>query len=90
VAELMSMAEGTRATSFRVLVAGCRTRMDVIVHFLALLELCKMGRVALGQGETFGDLQIAWIAVEDQLAAVGASGRGLAELGGYDVEEYEG
>ena len=51
-----------RPGSFRLLVAGCRTRMDVIVHFLALLELCKMGRVALGQGQTFGDLEISWLA----------------------------
>jgi chromatin segregation and condensation protein Rec8/ScpA/Scc1 (kleisin family) len=62
--------------------------MDVIVQFLALLELCKMGRVALGQGMTFGDLQIAWLPVDD-LAGV-SSGRGLAELSGYEIEEYEG
>ena len=36
--------------------------MEVIVHFLALLELCKLGKVSLGQGQTFGDLQVAWIA----------------------------
>ena len=62
--------------------------MEVIVHFLALLELCKMGRVALGQGQTFGDLQISWLDRED-LAGV-SSGRGLAELGGFEVDDYEG
>ena len=31
--------------------------MEVIVRFLALLELCKLGRVTLGQGTTFGDLR---------------------------------
>ena len=31
------------------------------MRFLALLELCKMGRVNLGQGETFGDLRIDWV-----------------------------
>src|SRR5580704_2560215 len=88
VAELLRLPELERATSFRVLVRACRTRMDVIVQFLALLELCKMGRVALGQGMTFGDLQIAWLPVDD-LAGV-SSGRGLAELSGYEIEEYEG
>ncbi len=60
----------------------------MIVRFLALLELCKMGRVTLGQGTTFGDLQISWLA-GDELAGV-SSGRGLAELSGYEVDAYEG
>ncbi len=88
VAELMARSESARPGSFRQLVAGCQTRMDVIVHFLALLELCKMGRVTLGQGQTFGDLQIAWLA-RDDLAGV-SSGRGLAEMGGFAVDDYEG
>jgi segregation and condensation protein A len=88
VTELIALPASERVTSFRTLVAGCRTRMDVIVRFLALLELCKMGRVALGQGTTFGDMQISWLAV-DELVGVG-SGRGLAELAGYDVDDYEG
>ena len=50
VAELIAVPERERATSFRALVAGCLTRIDVIVRFLALLELCKMGRVTLGPG----------------------------------------
>jgi len=69
-------------------VQDCRTRIEVIVRFLALLELCKMGRVSLGQGETFGDLRISWLASGD-LAGV-ASGRGLAELAGYQIDDYEG
>jgi len=31
------------------------------VHFLALLELCKLGHLELGQGATFGDVDITWI-----------------------------
>ena len=88
VSELIAMPESARATSFRALVEGCRTRIEVIVRFLALLELCKMGRVTLGQGTTFGDLSISWLAA-DELAGV-ASGRGLAELAGYEVDDYEG
>lgn len=53
--------------SFRELTAGLATRIDVIVHFLALLELCKLGHVELGQGTTFGDLSIEWIESERQL-----------------------
>ncbi|HEY5111860.1 MAG TPA: ScpA family protein [Acidimicrobiales bacterium] len=47
--------------SFRRLTEGFSTRIEIIVHFLALLELCKLGHVELGQGETFGDVQIEWI-----------------------------
>ena len=88
VSELIALPESARATSFRALVDGCRTRIEVIVRFLALLELCKMGRVTLGQGTTFGDLSIIWLAADGLAGA--ASGRGLAELAGYDVDDYEG
>ncbi len=88
VSELLTMPEMDRVSSFRALVAACTSRMDIIIRFLALLELCKMGRVALGQGTTFGDLQISWLA-NDELAGVGG-GRGLAELGGYEIDDYEG
>jgi segregation and condensation protein A len=89
VAALLARPHAERVTSFRVLVADCQTRMDIIVHFLALLELCKRGQVTLGQGSTFGDLQISWLGDADQLAGV-TSGRGLAEMAGYDVDDYEG
>jgi len=76
--ELISIPRTDRATSFRELVEACTTRIAVIVHFLALLELCKMGRVNLGQGHSFGDLQIEWLDVgEEPFASVG-------------VDEYEG
>src|ERR1700728_1556096 len=78
VGDLIAIPESERGTSLRSLVQGCRTRIEVIVRFLALLELCKMGRVTLGQGATFGDLAISWVAV-DTMAGV-TSGQGLAEL----------
>jgi segregation and condensation protein A len=86
VSELMAIPGSARATSFRDLVQGCRTRIDVIVRFLALLELCKMGRVTLGQGTTFGDLRISWLEAEEPVT----SGRGLGELAGYRIDDYEG
>jgi segregation and condensation protein A len=88
VAELIALPSDGRATSFRSLVQECTTRMDVIVRFLALLELCKMGRVTLGQGRTFGDLHIEWLEKEERMSSVG--GRGLGELGGYEIDDYEG
>jgi segregation and condensation protein A len=47
--------------SFRELVEGLTDRIEIIVRFLAVLELCKLGRVRLGQGHTFGDLHITWL-----------------------------
>ncbi len=50
--------------SFRALTTGLSTRIEVIVHFLALLELCKLGHVSLGQGVTFGEVEIEWVTTE--------------------------
>ena len=47
--------------TFRALTENLESRIEVIVHFLALLELCKLGLIELGQGSTFGDVQIEWI-----------------------------
>ena len=47
-------------TRFRDLVRGCRDRIQVVVRFLALLELHAQGRVALEQAETFGDIEVRW------------------------------
>jgi segregation and condensation protein A len=88
VAKLIAEPRWHRVNSFRALVGDCSTRIEIIVRFLALLELCKMGRVNLGQGETFGDLHIAWLEVFEVEGA--ESGRGLAELAGHHIDEYEG
>jgi segregation and condensation protein A len=53
--------------SFRTLTEGFESRIEIIVHFLALLELCKLGHIELGQGSTFGDVQIEWLGVPQGL-----------------------
>ena len=75
-------ALGGRST-FRALTVHLTTRMEIIVRFLALLELCKQGRVSLDQGHTFGDLEVGWVSDGPDLVSVGA--------GPYDeYDEYEG
>ncbi|MGZ8631250.1 MAG: segregation and condensation protein A [Actinomycetota bacterium] len=65
VAEAMSTLEerigtiGTGAT-FRDLVSDCDERIEVVVRFLAILELYREGKVELAQAETFGDIEVAW------------------------------
>ena len=48
---------GGRAT-FAELTAGCRHRIEVVVYFLALLELYKSGHVDLSQASNFGELVV--------------------------------
>jgi segregation and condensation protein A len=45
---------------FRELVRDCRDRIQVVVRFLALLELHARGQVALRQAETFGEIEVRW------------------------------
>jgi segregation and condensation protein A len=46
--------------SFRDLVADCDQRIQVVVRFLALLDLYREGRVDLCQAETFGEIEVRW------------------------------
>ncbi len=58
VSERMSGFGGP--ASFRDLVADCEDRIHVVVRFLALLELYRDGKVELEQGQTFGEIEVAW------------------------------
>jgi segregation and condensation protein A len=49
-----------RETGFRELVSDCSEPIQVVVRFLALLELYREGRVALTQAETFGEIGVKW------------------------------
>ena len=46
--------------AFRELCSGVSERIDVVVRFLALLELFKAGAVDLVQVERFGDIRAEW------------------------------
>ena len=47
-----------RKTSFRTLLEKQHSRMHVIVTFLAVLELMKLGRIQVTQESTFGEIEI--------------------------------
>jgi segregation and condensation protein A len=80
VTELTGLLPGAGRATFRQLTGHLTSRIEIIVRFLALLELCKQGRVSLDQGHTFGDLEVAWVQEAPAAVAVGA--------GTFD--EYEG
>ena len=49
-----------REASFRDLVEDCADRIEVVVRFLALLELHRQGKVELTQSVVFGDIAVRW------------------------------
>ena len=57
-------------STFRKLVAGITDRIEVVVRFLAILELYKQGRVDLDQVERFGEIDVIWLGVEDDELAI--------------------
>ena len=48
----------SRAGTFSELVADCRSKLDVVATFLAVLELYKRGELSLSQRRPFGDIKI--------------------------------
>ena len=45
-------------TTFRQMVAQARTRLEIVVSFLAILELIKRQQVVVQQAELFGDIEV--------------------------------
>lgn len=76
VEELVASLPATGPISFRSLTAGLHERLEVIVRFLAVLELFKQGLVELDQATSFGDLEVRWVGEE--------SGAVLAAMDTYD------
>ena len=44
--------------SFRKMLEGQKTKMQIVVTFLAILELMKMGKIVIRQESTFADIII--------------------------------
>jgi segregation and condensation protein A len=60
MALIASLAAEQGRMTFESLLLRCRVRLEMIVTFVALLELIKVGRVAVEQTENFGDIQIVY------------------------------
>jgi len=76
VTELVDELARARRITFSTLTSGLLERLEIIVRFLAVLELYKQGMVDLAQVGNFAELEIIWVG--DTSGAVGA------------VEEYQG
>ena len=77
--ELLDELPRVGRISFRRLTDGLVDRIEVIVRFLALLELFKQGIVELDQTERFGDIEIVWMGENARVAA-----------GSVSIDDYEG
>ena len=59
IRDVLKYVRGHHRVSFRHMVAEKKDKMEVVVSFLAILELMKMGRITAVQEQPFGDLDIA-------------------------------
>ncbi len=88
--------------TFRELCAGMEATIEIVVAFLAILELHKQDLVELEQAERFGEIRVTWCAGDSGTDAVdpgaievstelsgGAVDRALARIA-HRGEEYEG
>ena len=58
-------------TTFRALTSSLVERIEVVVWFLGILELFKVGLVELDQVGRFGDIHVVWLGAEDDSATRG-------------------
>lgn len=72
VAELADELPRVGRITFGRLTAGLVERIEVVVRFLAVLELCKQGLVDLDQPANFAELSVTWIGgrADDPVGAV--------------------
>jgi segregation and condensation protein A len=69
VAELVDELPRVGRITFARLTAALVERLDVIVRFLAVLELYKQGMLEVEQADRFGDIRIEWTGPADADAA---------------------
>ncbi len=79
VEELVDELPRLGRATFRHLTEDLVERLEIVVRFLAVLELFKQGFIELDQPAAFGDIEIIW---------VGSPALGVADLAGVDT--YDG
>ncbi len=87
VAELVDELPRVGRISFRRLTGELVERIEVIVRFLAILELFKQGLVDLDQTDTFGDIEIVWL---DRVVDLSDDLLDLTDRAREGIDVYEG
>lgn len=74
IQEFIELLPSSGPLTFRSLTEGVVERLEVVVRFLAVLEMFKQGLVELDQAASFGDLTVSWIGdvADKELALSGA------------------
>ena len=76
ITEMASILKTEEKATFEELCGRGRTRIEIVVRFLGLLELFKAGLIDLDQVERFGSIEAVWVGEE------------LSDETLSDVEEY--
>jgi segregation and condensation protein A len=84
VEELLDELPRTGRMTFRELTGSLVERLEIVVRFLAILELYKQGIVELDQFTSFGDITITWIGGDLDTAEEGGWMRAMATMDTYD------
>ena len=77
VEELMEDIARVGNTSFRALTTGLVERLEIVVRFLAILEMYKQGFIELDQVDRFGDITVQW-------TGIGTGNESMAEIDSYE------
>lgn len=78
VEELMDELPRMGSATFRSITSGLVERLEVVVRFLALLEMYKQGYIEIDQIDRFGDITVQW------------TGVGPGHGGPLEIDTYEG
>jgi segregation and condensation protein A len=65
--------------TFKQITEAIHDRIEVVVRFLAILELFKQGRISLEQTDRFGDIEVMWTAGND-----------TGFVSAMQIDDYEG
>ena len=74
IGSVLGYARKNRHFSFRHLLEEQADKLEVVVTFLAVLELMKIGKIHLVQEETFGDMEIEALEPEGEEAELDLDG----------------
>jgi len=77
VEELMEDIARVGSTSFRMLTTGLVERLEIVVRFLAILEMYKQGFIELDQLDRFGDITVQW-------TGIGTGNESMTEIDSYE------
>ena len=86
VMDVLRFARKKRRFSFRQMLTRQGDKLEIVVTFLAVLELMKVGKLSLTQEHTFDDIEIEILEKEGEETEPELDLQGLEEDGGTDHE----